>query len=171
MKREVIYLRKYDCRFESLGTELFFEDGFICEQISFQRGHEPALRDEKLSYAADMLTSMINFDDASCNRSVMQRLKELGIGQYQFREMLKCFLDGENYKDMVIASGVRVGLYEIQLGLRIWRENDPEHNAYTYLVIPLKRTFGYIVLRDLKKHDERVKIAWSYGMVTNVGLL
>lgn len=163
-------MKKYDCRFESLGTELFFDDGFICEQISFRRSGEPALREERLAYAADMLTSFIDFNDASCNRFVMKYLENIGIGRYQFQEMLRCFLDGESYKDMVVASGVRVGLYEIQLGLRIWQEDDQEHNAFSYLVIPLKRSFGYIVLRDMKNYDEKIKISWSHGMVTSVSL-
>ncbi len=164
-------MRKYDCRFESLGTEFFFDDGFICEEITFCSLGEPALREERLAYAADKLTSMINFDDASCNRYVMEKLEKLGIGKYQFPEMLRCFLDGETYKDVVIASGVRVGLYEIQLGLRIWQEDDQGHNAYTYLVIPLKRSFGRIVLQDMKNHRGKAKISWSHGMVMSAGLL
>ncbi len=161
-------MRKYNCRFESLGTELFFGDGFICEQISFRRPHEPALRDEKISYAAEMLTSMIDWNDSFYNRDVMEKLKKLGIGRFQFPAMLGCFLDGESYKDVVVASGVRVGLYEIQLGLRIWQEDDQDHNAFTYLTIPLKNTFGYIVLRDQVNYKEKAKISWSNGMVTGI---
>lgn len=161
-------MKKFNCRFESLGTEIFFSEGFICEQVSFRRPHEPGLRDEKMSYAAEMFTSMINWEDFSCNRDVMPQLNKLGIGRYQFPAMLRSFLDGENYKDVVIASGVRVGLYEIQFGLRIWQEDDQAHNAYTYLTIPLKDTFGYIILRDQVKYDEKVKITWSNGMVTGV---
>ena len=161
-------MKQYNCRFESLGTEFFFDEGFICEQASFERFSEPALRDEKMSYIADALAALINWEDVFYDREVLARLKDLGIERYQFPAMLRCFLDGEPYKDMVLATGLRIGLYEIQLGLRIWREDDEEHNAYSYLSIPLGRSSGFITLQGMSNHMRKVKIAWKNGMVNEI---
>lgn len=161
-------MRKYDCRFESLGTEIFFGDGLICEDISFRKPHEPALMDEKIAYAAETLTSMFDWNDLFYNRDVLDKLEKLGIGRHQFPAMLGCLLSGDNYKDVVCVNGIRVSLYEIQFILRIWREDDDDHAACSYLVIPLKDSSGRMVLRDLVKYDEKVKITWEKGLVTGV---
>jgi hypothetical protein len=136
--------------------------------ITFQRHGEPALHRERMAYAASMMAAFANKLDAPVNLEVTRWLEDAGIAHRELQDMLKAILNGEKYRDLVQASAVRVGMYEIQFGLRIERNDDPEHFAFSYLVIPLSDSYGRMVLRDSLRVREKVIIVWEAGKIRKI---
>lgn len=163
-------MKKYKCKFESEGLEVFFDNGIMCETITFYRPNEPALRTERLEYAASMLNALINRNKTETTRNleVYRWLEKAGVAHYELKDMLLSFLNGECYKDVVRAEGLRVSMYEIHIGLQILRVDDDEHFAFSYLTIPLEDTGGRIVVRDTNVMKDKVIIAWEHGMIQRI---
>ena len=163
-------MKRYKNKFVSEGVEFFFDNSLIFDSITFNHSNEPPLRRDRLEYAASTIAAMINQDKkaATRNADVFRWLEQAGVARDELKEMLKCLMDGKCYKDVVRATGLRISMLEIHIGLQIVRMDDEEHFAFSYLSIPLVDTGGRIVFRDSEIKMFKAYVVWDHGMIQRI---